>query len=183
MLLLLRLYKDILFGRRGPEVVPVSSALFGLTLLANLLISQVSLFFSGSLAGQGQLLLLITLAMPLSIVWLVLASQRVGNRYLQTVTGWLGADSLLTAISIPFEVLWKNSAQGIDAAQVPPSAQLALLFLFAIMIWSVWLLGFVVSRALGRSIWVGVAVALLNATFVMSAVGLLMPSIFASAAQ
>ena len=175
MLVLVNVFRQILFGRRGPDALPASEPLFLSVLLIYVIIGEMYLFFSRIAGVNGQIILIISVAMPLSLIWLVLASQGRGPRFLQTATAYLGADLLLNALAMPFASIYASRTQNLPPSQYPPSAEFAQLMLVVTQFWSIWLLAFVVSRALGRSIWIGLAVAGLNLLFVMSAVLMLVP--------
>jgi len=147
-------FLDIALHRRGPEDMPPSRFLFGLTLLCLLSVSLVSSFIGAvperilelpslgvSIRFGFVKLTVFETAADLCFIWLVLWAFNRSRRFLQTVTAILGVETLLICAALPFRV-W-------DAVISSASGELtAALFLYLILfLWLLDVAGFVLARA------------------------------------
>lgn len=151
---LLQLFIDIAFHRRGPEDVPPAGVLLGLVLCTAMAVQVVSLMALGNLFPRAVAETAAHLALTLGAYALVLHWRGHGARFRQTATALLGTATLLGLVMLPV-VTWLDA--GIRAEAVAP---LALLAFFVLMVWSIDITGFVLSRALGAHYVVGVLLAL-----------------------
>jgi hypothetical protein len=151
---LIQLFVDIAFHRRGPEDVPAASALFSLVLMAAATVQVASLLALDNDPGRAVLETGAHLLLTLGAYALVLWWRGLAGRFRQTATALLGTGSLLGLAMLPV-ALWVDA--GLRAEAVAPLAMLAF---FALLVWSIDIAGFVVSRALGTHYVVGVLVAL-----------------------
>ena len=144
---------DIALHRRGPEHVPSSGFLFGLLFFVYVATGIAAMQFVQPLARAVGLVIFDT-ALYVGFVWLVLALFRYPNRFVQTTSALLGAETVLTLIEIP--VL---SLAGFENGEVDTPNIGTWLFLLLIL-WSIDINGFVLSRALQQSYVVGVLIVL-----------------------
>lgn len=151
---LLQLFIDIAFHRRGPEDVPPAGLLLALVLCTAAAVQVVSLMALGNLFPRAVAETGAHLALTLGAYALVLYWRGHGARFRQTATALLGTATLLGLVMLPV-VTWLDS--GIRAEAVSP---VALLAFFMVMIWSIDIIGFVLSRALGAHYVIGVLLAL-----------------------
>ena len=145
---------NIVLRRSGPEDLPDSRFLLGLT-LAIYLVTQVPLALIAYgpsdvivRAVVGSLILLFIL------LWFLLRLTGFRDRYRQTLTAMLGTSALLSALSTPFS-LWRQSSLDGGASAATPST-----IIFAIMLWSIAIDGHILARALSRPYAIGLFIAI-----------------------
>lgn len=144
-------FVDIAFHRKGPAALPASQFLFALVLVVyltvSLLASQINWPFSETV---GPMTLDVTFC--LAFFWLVLTIAQRQRRYLQTVTALLGAETFLTLIAIPLLVL-RPATDGGETLTTP-----TIILLTAVLLWSIDIGGYILSRALDQAYIVGVTI-------------------------
>jgi len=161
-------FVEIALHRRGPEHLPASGFLFGLLLLIYVIASVVATQIAQPLPRAVSMVIFDT-ALYVSFIWMLLAVFRYSNRFLQTISALLGAETFLTIIGIPI-----LSLAGFENGTVEtPNAGTWLFFL--LILWSIDVAGFVLSRALQQSYAVGVSVVLVYALGSFTLGGLLFP--------
>ncbi len=154
--------------RRVPENLPASGFLFGLVLIVYILANAVATQIAQPL-GVAVGMVFLDSALYVGFVWILLAGFGRTSRFLQTMSALLGAESLLTISRIPFLVM-----AGVDSGEVnAPNAGTWLFFL--LILWSIDIAGFVLSRALQQSYVVGVMIVLVYAFSSFTLSGLLFP--------
>lgn len=154
MLVYVRALFGIAIRKLGPEDLPDSGFLLGLTLVAYLVL-QVPLALvaygpSNAIVpsiGASALLLI-------AFLWVLLALNGYRSRYRQTLTALLGTSALLSLLSIPFS-MWRQATHEFQAASALPS-----IIIFAIMLWSLAIDGHILSRALSRPFVIGLLVSI-----------------------
>ena len=147
------IFVDIAFHRRGPAALPVSQFLFGIVLVAYLTVSLLALQINWSLRqAVGPLVLDVMFCM--AFFWFVLQTAQHSGRYWQTVTALLGAETFLSLVALPLLVL-RSAAGDSGAIGVP-----VILLLSIVLLWSIDVGGFILSRALEQSYVVGVLIML-----------------------
>jgi hypothetical protein len=151
---LLQLFIDIAFHRRGPEDVPSVPVLLWLVLGTATLVQLLSLLALNYAAGRAVIETVLHLALTLGAYVLLLKTRGLAARVPQTLIALLGTATLLGVLMLPV-VTWMYA--GMQVNQVPPLATLAF---FVLLIWSIDISGFVLSRALGAHYVIGVLVAL-----------------------
>ena len=148
---LIFVFVDIALHRRGPEDLPSSQFLFliilGSYFFVGLFILQIRESFSQALG-----LVLFDGTLYLFFVWALLGMRGYLSRFIQTATALLGTEILLNLIAVPL-LLW---IEIIGDAASPPILP-ALLFSL-IIFWGIDIAGFVLSRALQLTYFVGVLV-------------------------
>jgi len=145
---------NIALRRSGPEDLPDSAFLLGLT-LAIYLVTQVPLALIAY--GPSDILVrtvTISLLLLFAGLWVLLRLTGHRVRYRQTVTAMLGTSALLSILSIPFS-LWRQSMLNTESGVAMPSTML-----FAIMLWSIAIDGHILSRALSRPYGIGLLIAI-----------------------
>jgi hypothetical protein len=147
---LFKIFLDICLFRRGPQDLPASGFLMGLTLLLNLLAS----IFLASLEVDLPQALLQSLVAPVFLALFVFGllkfSQRP-SRFTQTVTAGIGCDALITALAIPVVVV---------SLFLPDVRTAAGLLLFALMLWEMAVMGHIVRQAMEIPFMAGFGLAL-----------------------
>ena len=144
----------IALRRSGPEDLPDSVFLLGLT-LAIYFVTQVPL--APIAYGPTDLLVRtvsISLLLLFSGLWILLRLTGHSARYRRTLTAILGTSALLSVVSFPFS-LWRQSLLGAEAGVALPST-----FLFAIMLWSIAIDGHILARALSRPYGIGLFISI-----------------------
>jgi len=154
MLAFIQAFINIALRRSGPEDLPDSRFLLGLT-LAVYLVTQVSLA-SIAYGVNGALLstLMISLVLLFGGMWVLLSLTGYRKRYTRTVTAMLGTSALLSLLSMPFG-LWRQFALDIGLGKALPNT-----IIFAIMVWSIAVDGHILARALSRPYTIGLLVAI-----------------------
>lgn len=159
---LIRLFIEIALHRKGPQDVPASSAVFGLALLAYLVVGAAVIWPAADsaivLAGQ----LLLDLLLVAVIFGGLLAVTGRAARTMQTLAALFGTGALLSTAALPF--VWINARVFSDGAPVPGmelAAVLSTTALFMLLIASLLVTGHVMRHALGWSYAAGVLVATL----------------------
>lgn len=152
---LISVFLDIALHRRGPQDLPASQFLVGLLLVLDLAAGLVSLQVGGSSNGPQALALLVDALAYLAYIWIVLRIFRRQRRFKQTASALLGTEILLYLLGMPL-LLWSRTLDTGDATQTIP----ALLYV-ALIIWSIDIGGYVLSRALERPYILGVVIVVL----------------------
>jgi len=143
------IFVDIAFHRKGPAALPESRFLFALVLVAYLTVSLLALQINWPLSEViGPLVVDVTFCM--AFFWFVLQTAQRSNRYWQTMTALLGAETFLSLVALPLLVL--RSAAG-DANMVGAPV---IMLLAIVLLWSIDIGGFILSRALEQAYVVGV---------------------------
>ena len=146
-------FVDIALHRRGPEHVPASGFLFGLLLLVYVATGVAAMQFVQPPARAVGLVIFDTV-LYVGFVWLVLALFRYPSRFVQTTSALLGAETVLTLIEIPVLSLAGFENGEVDAPNI------GTWLFFLLILWSIDINGFVLSRALQQSYVVGVLIVL-----------------------
>jgi len=144
---------NIALRRSGPEALPDSAFLLGLT-LASYLVAQVPIALI--IYGSGDVLLsmlAVSLLLLFAGLWILLRLTGYSARYRQTLTAMLGINTLVSLFQLPFSI-WYSSLQDAETGPVLPS-----LFLFALSIWLITINGHILSRALSRPYVIGLLVS------------------------
>jgi len=154
MLVYVQTLINIALRRLGPEHIPDSGLLLGLTLVAYVAV-QVPLAW---LAYGPSSVVLTTIGVSalllIGFLWALLRLSGHQSRFRQTLTALLGTSALLSFLTIPFS-LWRQST--LDAQ---PVTALPSLFIFAIMLWSLAIDGHILARALSRPFVIGMMISI-----------------------
>jgi len=150
---LLQLFIDIAFHRRGPEHVPAAPVLLALVLASAVVVQLGSLLALDFTLSRAVFETGLHLVLTLGAYALVLVLQGHAARLLQTAIALLGTATLLGLCMLPVAT-WMYA--GLQAEAVAPLATLAF---FALLIWSVDISGWILSRALNAHYSIGVLLA------------------------
>lgn len=150
---LLQLFIDIAFHRRGPEHVPAATVLLVLVLSSAVIVQVGSLLALDFALPRAMLEAGLHLALTLGMYTLVLVLRGHASRLLQTAIALLGTATLLGLVMLPVAT-WMYA--GLQAEAVAPLATLAF---FALLVWSVDISGWILSRALNAHYSLGVLIA------------------------
>lgn len=150
MLSLALAFVEITLHRRGPDELPPSRFLLGVLVALYVLTGLIGIWTLGVLdAGTAQLLLLDAVFF-LAYVFVCLRLFRHDRRFPQTVIALLGAEVVISLVSLPL-ALWSRSIS------VPPDPYSAPMLLhLLLLLWWIDVAGFILSRAIGRPYFVGV---------------------------
>ena len=142
-------FVEIAFHRRGPAALPESRFLFGLVLVAYVTVSLLALQINWPLSqAAGPLVADVMFCM--AFFWAILQLGQRGERYWQTVTALLGAETFLSLVALPLLIL-RSAATNSEAFE-----PITVLLLTVVLLWSIDVGGFILSRALEQAYVVGV---------------------------
>ncbi len=145
---------NIALRRSGPEDLPDSTFLLGLT-VAFYLVTQAPLALMAYGSSEASLrAVAIGLVLLFGGLWALLVLTGHRARYRRAVTAMLGTSALLSAISLPFSV-WRQAAADIGSGVAMPST-----IIFGIMLWSISIDGHIVARAISRPYGIGLLIAI-----------------------
>ena len=144
---------NVALRKKGPEDLPDSRFLLGLTFVVYLLL-QVPL---GWIAyGPSDVMvstIVVSVFLVISGLWVLLVLTGHRSRYRQSLTAMLGTSALLSALSIPFS-LWRDITMNYESGVALPST-----IIFAILVWSLVIDGHIISRAISKSFGIGLMIA------------------------
>jgi len=153
MLAYVQVLLNVALRKNGPEDLPDSRFLLGLTFLVYLLL-QIPL---GWIAYGPSGVLVTTIVVSIILVvlglWALLALFGYKSRFRQSLTAMLGTNALLSALSIPFS-LWRDITINYESGVALPST-----IIFAIMVWSLVIDGHIFSRAISKPFGIGLMIA------------------------
>ena len=152
MLRLIHALFDIMLHRRGPDSLPSSPFLFWL-LLAIMLASGFAQLVVAGITLLHTAVLLLVAGFELWFVWAVLRLFERQQRFRQTMSAVLGTDAIISLMITPLIAFEQPPATPED---VSPAAFVVLL----LVLWSIDIMAFVLSRALERPYLLTVAVSL-----------------------
>jgi hypothetical protein len=153
MLVYVRALLSVALRKKGPEDLPDSGFLLGLTFVVYLLL-QVPL---GWIAYGPSDVLVSTIVVSVILIvlglWTLLALTGFKSRFRQSLTAVLGTSALLSALSIPFS-WWRAITINYESGVALPST-----IIFAIMVWSLVIDGHIISRAISKPFGIGLMIA------------------------
>ena len=150
---LVQVFSEIALHRRDPGELPASRFLLSLTFVAYLTVGLISLFI-GAPAENLTGFIILESFFYLWFIWLVLVVFNRPNRFLQTAAALFGTETLLSIIRMPI-VAW------VDATRTSGEGSAAGVFVYFLMLlWSIDVAGFVLSRALQNAYFVGVLIVM-----------------------
>ena len=165
---LLTIWLDICLLRAGPQDLPASRVLLGLTLTSYLLVSTLL-----SLPGYPAFTSLQIAAADLVLLVLFAASMLYltgrAARFNQTLSALAGSGTLLGLLGLPLvHALYR--AQDAEQVSLP-----VLLFWLLLMVWNLLVMAHIMRHALSTSLFVGLGVSLLYALLSMQIIVALFP--------
>lgn len=147
MMVLWRLFRDIVLFKKGPQDVPDSPVLFALVLLADVVISTVVGALEGDVSGAlVQAFVASVLLLAFVALILLLTSHR--ERFQKTATAVLGCDALMTLAALPVSLL-SDVLSGLG------------LLIMGILFWNLLVFAHILKHALGIGYALSVALALI----------------------
>lgn len=147
MMVLWRLFLDIVLFKKGPQDVPDSPVLFALVLLADVVISTVVGALEGDVSGAlVQAFVASVLLLAFVALILLLTSHR--ERFQKTATAVLGCDALMTLAALPVSLL-SDVLSGLG------------LLIMGILFWNLLVFAHILKHALGVGYALSVALALI----------------------
>jgi hypothetical protein len=154
MLVYVQALINIALRRLGPEDLPDSGFLLGLTVVAYVLLQLPIGMIADASMRDVVTQIPVSVVLAFTFVWVVLRLAGFPNRYRQTLAALLGTGTLLTIVAMPF-MIWRLSV-----LQTQPAAPFPELVLLIIMLWSIAVDGHIIARALSRPFVVGLLVSI-----------------------
>lgn len=145
---------NIALRRSGPEDLPDSGFLLGLTVVAYLVTQAPLALIAYGSSEAGLRAVAISIALLFGGLWALLVLAGYRARFRRVVTAMLGTSALLSVISLPFSA-WRQATAEIGSGVATPSA-----IIFAIMLWSIAIDGHIVARAISRPFGIGLLIAI-----------------------
>lgn len=154
MLVYVQTLLNIALRKLGPEDLPDSGFLLGLTLIAYLVLQVPLAWIAYGPSNAVVSTIGVSAALLVVFLWVLLRLAGFRARYRQTLTALFGTSALLSFMSLPFSV-WREATLDLQPASALPSV-----FIFAIMLWSLAIDGHIFSRALSRPFAIGLMVSI-----------------------
>ena len=168
MLLLIRAWFDICLFRKGPEDLPASGFLCGLSLACYVLVSFLVASASSGIVAGVQLAAL-DVVMLIVFVSVLLYLQTKTERLGQTLSAMAGSGSLMGLFAVPLVLLVDP---GLPADQLSP---LLIGSWLSLLVWNIFVMAHIMRHALSTSFAVGLGAAVLYALVSMQIVATLFP--------
>lgn len=163
----LRIFLDIVLWRRGPQDLPVSGLLLGLSVAAYVAVSGAQLALLGETAATWLFFVIVDPLLLLAWLWLVLRIYGRMERFPQTATAIFGASALLGfVVYLPVQIV-------LTAMDAGPESGLAQLLALALVVVFALVTGRILKLATETNMITGVAIALTYFLLVNLLVGLL----------
>jgi hypothetical protein len=150
----LKVFLDIVLWRSGPQDLPSSRLLFGLTAAAYVIVSAVQLTLLGESAAAWFVFVLLDPLLLTGSVWLLLKLFAHPERFLQTATAVLGTGAVLgLVLFLPMQAILSVLKVGPKSPVAGVSA-LVLVIVFALVT------GRILKLATDSNLFTGVALSL-----------------------
>ena len=156
MLRLILAFVDIMLHRRGPESLPSAPFLLW-TLLALSILADAAILWLADESGRAFAVSLLVTGFDLWFVWAVLRTFNRQPRFRQTITAVLGAELLLAVLQAP---LVRTLVEAPPPDPENPTVTLTGVLWLAILVWSLDISAFILSRALERPYLLCVAIVI-----------------------
>lgn len=153
MLVYVQALINIALRRLGPEDLPDSGFLLGLTLAAYLLLQVPLAWIAYGPTTEIVTTIAVVALLRVVFMWALLQLTGLQSRFRQALTALLGTSALLSLLSIPFSI-WREAT-----IAVQPSTALPSISILAIMLWSLVIDGHILARTLSKPFAVGLMVA------------------------
>jgi hypothetical protein len=141
-------FVEIAMRRRGPETLPDSSFLVFTLVLLYVLVGLLYFFVQGELTAFNFGFLVIDTVLLFAFVFAVLTFFKLERRFRPTVSALLGADIVITLTYVPFACA--ALLLGLEVTDPP-----FFWVLIALFLWSNFIGGFILARALSQPLIVG----------------------------
>lgn len=154
MNLLLKLFVDICRLQAKPQDVPASSNLLLLTIVLAVVSGMLSI--SGSVYGLMQVVIISVMDVAITLILLsfFLNLMRLSSRLLQSATAMFGAGTIINLVSLP--VMWLMNS----GSENPGYQLLGALFYFALLIWSLVVMGHIIRHSFNLHLTGGILIAI-----------------------
>jgi hypothetical protein len=143
------LFLDIALFKKGPQDVPASRLLFGLALVADILVGMLLLGLESS-AWEAVPKVLLEMAMLLAFTWVTLAGLKLEARFPQTGCAMLGTDALISGFAVPL-LAWMMAAE---------NGAPGYLLLMLLMLWHLGVIAQILRNALECPLAVAIVMAI-----------------------
>jgi hypothetical protein len=147
---ILRLFLDICLLKKGPQDMPLSSLLWGLTFGGYVLVGITVLGLQSPLFDAVEQTFL-EAGILLGFCWVTLQVAGLASRFTQTSLALLGSDAVISSFAIPL-LLWLTGSE-----EKQPGAYLLLLLL---MLWHLVVVAHILRHALSKPAAVGLGLAI-----------------------
>jgi predicted neutral ceramidase superfamily lipid hydrolase len=154
MLAIIQAFLNIALRRLGPEDLPDSNFLLGVTFIIYLLTQLPMAWIVFGSTNDIARILLVDATLLIFFLWALLSFTGHRSRLRQTLTAVAGTGALLSILSIPFNV-WYATLANPETGPLIPSVIIAL-----IVLWSFVIDGHIISRAIARPFVVGLMIAI-----------------------
>ena len=163
MRFLVSLFWNICLTRKGPEEVPAQYALIGLLILGKIVfVSGLYLALHSEINGLSLTLKVATWAVVLGLLTaLVLYVADHFERFIPTFGAILGSDLLVTS-------LYGAILLGLSVSGIEVSHRLATTLNGVVQLWTIFIVGFIMHRALDLDIGLGIIVGLIISIFTLA---------------
>ncbi len=134
MMSLLALFRDLMLMRRGPQDLPYSPGLLGVTIFVAI---AIDLLVSAALGERGGNLAQIGCSNLAQVLfpYVVLMIHKREPRFVQTATALVAIGALMTLLGFPFVLAISRIPQ--NAQTLTPAQALQLVFVLVLLIWSI----------------------------------------------
>lgn len=144
---------NVALRKKGPEDIPDSGFLLGLTFVVYLLMQIPLGWIAYGPSNALYSTIVVSVGMVMLGLWLLLILTGFRSRFRQSLTAMLGVNALLSAFSIPFS-FWRDAAMGDQNGVALPST-----VIFGLMVWSLVVDGHIISRAISKPFGIGLMIA------------------------
>lgn len=150
---LITFFVELCLLRRPPQDLPASEILFGILLMADLLVGMLVGITAGLTWGISFLQGLVEVLLMLSALYVALTQLKLRERFVQSGTALLGSGVLLGLVAlIPLSVN-PTGSQETDLAAV------GAVFLLALVVWGIVVTGHILRHSFGITLGQGAAIA------------------------
>jgi len=163
----LRIFVDIVLWRRGPQDLPASSLLLGISVAAYVAVSAVQLALLGETAATWLLFIVVDPLLLGAWVWLVLQLYGHRERFVQTVSAVFGTGAVLgIGLYLPLQLI-------VTGLGYEPASGLAQFFALLLVVAFALVTGRIIKLATDSNLFTGIAVSLTYFLLINYLVGVL----------
>lgn len=153
MLAYAQILLTVALRKKGPEDLPDSGFLLGLTLVVYLLLQFVLVWVVSADSGRMMLGIMIEILLIVFGLRILLTLANYKSRFRQSLIAVLGTEGLLTVLQIPVNY-WHVAAVANATSTALPDTIILL-----IEIWRVMIEGHIISRAISKPFGIGLMIA------------------------
>ena len=163
----LRIFVDIVLWRRGPQDLPASSLLLGISVAAYVAVSAVQLALLSETAATWLLFIVVDPLLLGAWVWLVLQLYGHRERFVQTVSAVFGTGAVLgVGLYLPLQLI-------VTGLGYEPTSGLAQFFALLLVVAFALVTGRIIKLATDSNLFTGIAVSLTYFLLINYLVGVL----------